>query len=203
MKKLLTLLVLGTLLTLTACEEKGEVGEYDNWEDRNIAFIDSIAKVAEQNADSRWMILKAYNLGDSASLYKGNRNLFVYAHKQKDGTGTVSPLFNDSVRVHYSGRLMPTELHPQGLNFDKSYSGQTLDEETDVPYLNRTGSYVVGFTTALMHMKEGDNWTIYIPAYLGYGATSTSSIPEQSALIFDVQLARIYHYGYDTDTSWH
>ena len=201
--KLFTALVIATLALLASCSEKGEVDEFDNWEARNEAYIDSIARTAKLNADGKWMKIKAYTLGDSTSWYEGNNNYFVYVHKQKDGSGTYSPMFNDTVRVHYSGRLIPSTSYPQGYNFDKSYSTSQLNELTDVPAINSTGSYIVGFTTALLNMKEGDRWTIYIPSYLGYQDAESSKIPKYSTLIFDVQLARIYRYGIDTDTSWH
>ena len=203
--KTLILILITICAFLASCSEKGEVSDYDNWEERNDSFIDSIAKLAAQNADGNWEVLKAYTLGDSTDIYKGNNNLFVYVHKQKEGTGTYSPFFNDSVRVHYSGRLIPTELYPYGYNFDKSYSGSELNELTDVPMLNRTGAYIVGFTTALLHMKEGDRWIIYMPSYLGYKdeEQTGANIPAHSTLIFEIQLARIYRYCKNSDTSWH
>ena len=202
--KLFTAIITCVLaLLITSCSEKGEADEFDNWQARNENYLDSIAKTAKLNADGKWMKLKAYTIGDSTSLYEGNNNYFVYVHKQKEGSGTYSPLFNDSVRVHYSGRLIPSESYPQGYNFDKSYSSSQLNELTDVPRLNKTGGYIVGFTTALLNMKEGDRWTVYIPAYLAYKDEDQSSIPGYSTLIFDIQLAQIYRYGIDTDTSWH
>lgn len=202
--RLFTAFVISALAILaTSCTEKGEVDEFADWEGRNAAYIDSIAKTARLNADGKWMRLKAYTLGDSTSLYEGNNNFFIYAHKQKEGSGTITPMFNDTVRVHYSGRLIPSESYPQGYNFDKSYSGSQLNELTDVPAIGRTGNYIVGFTTALLNMKEGDRWTIYIPSYLAYKDNEDSKIPKYSTLIFDIQLARIYRYGIDTDTSWH
>ncbi len=39
--------------------------------------------------------------------------------------------------------------------------------------------------------------------YLAYKDNEDSKIPKYSTLIFDIQLARIYRYGIDTDTSWH
>lgn len=201
--KLFTALVISALALLASCSEKGEVDEFDNWDARNEAYIDSIARTAALNADGKWMKLKAYTLGDSTSWYEGNNNYFVYVHKQKDGNGTYSPLFNDSVRVHYSGRLIPTASYPQGYNFDKSYSGTQLNELTDVPIINRTGGFIIGFTTALLNMKEGDRWTVYIPSYLAYKDADNAKIPKNSSLVFELQLAQIYRFGIDTDTSWH
>ena len=64
---------------------------------------------------------------------------------------------------------------------------------------------VIGYATAVMNMVEGDRWKIVIPYSIGYGSGSNSSktIPAYSTLIFDLQLARIYRYKIDTDTTWH
>ena len=193
------------MLSMTSCSEKEEAGEYDNWEVRNIHYVDSIAKVCDSNADGRWTKFCAFNLNDSVEALSPNNLHYVYVHKLEDGTGDYSPLYKDSIRVHYLGRLIPSVSYPQGYIFGKSYGTYTFNEATDVPALMAVNDNIVGFATAVMNMVEGDNWRLYIPYYIGYGATtnSSSSIPAYSTLIFDVKLARVYKYKIDTDTSWH
>lgn len=212
MKKLLYILILFSfnfsLFILTSCSEKEEVGEYDDWQQRNAAFIDSIAKVCDKNADGKWERICSFNLNDSIEALAPNNMHYIYVHKLEDGNGSYKPLYNDSVRAHYLGRLIPSSSYSEGKIFDKSYSTYKLNELTDVPTLfgvnAGTNALVYGFSTALMHMKEGDNWRVYIPSYLGYGSSeSSSTIPAYSTLIFDIKLARIYKYKQDTDTSWH
>lgn len=195
-------------LSLSSCSEKEEVGEYDNWQSRNSAFVDSIAQVCSRNADGNWERICAYNLDDSVEALSPNNQHYVYVHKLEKGQGSNKPLFCDSVRVHYLGRLMPSSAHAEGYIFDKSYSTHTFNENTDVPTLfgmNSGGgkSLIVGFSTALMHMTEGDHWLVYIPSYLGYGSNASGQIPGYSTLIFDIKLAKIYRYKLDLDTSWH
>jgi FKBP-type peptidyl-prolyl cis-trans isomerase FklB len=191
-------------LALTSCQEKNEASEYDNWQQRNDAYIDSIARVCRANADGRWVSFRAFDLGtpiDDAT--DANLSHYIYVHKESDGTGSYKPLYTDSVRVHYSGRIIPSESYPQGYNFNRSYYGYTLDEATDVPALLGVGGTVKGFCTALMQMVEGDTWRVYIPYELGYGGTAQSSgIPAYSTLIFDMKLARVYKYKVDTNTKW-
>lgn len=193
---------LAVLLLCASCEEKEEAGEYDNWQVRNEAYVDSIAQLARAGAGD-WTMVKIFNRGDSLDLAAANQ-YYVYVQKLEDGTGTRSPLYNDSVRVHYSGRLIPSDSYPLGYNFGKSYSGSVLNEATDVPTLMGVNQNVNGFATALMHMVEGDNWRVVIPWQQGYGssANSTASIPAYSTLIFEMKLARVYRYHIDTDTSW-
>ncbi len=189
-------------MAFTSCEESKEENEYHDWKARNEHFIDSIADVASKNVDGNWLILKAHTLGDDFGMDQDHR-YYVYAQAVENGEGEYQPVYNDSVRVHYSGRLIPSASYPTGYNFDKSYSTTTLDVLTDVPTLFCPNQLVVGFATAVMHMVEGDRWKVYIPSYLAYGEKGTTGIPKHSALVYDIQLARIYKYGIDKDTSWH
>ena len=202
-KALTVPLALLTLL-LAACAESEAEGEFDNWKEINDAYIDSIAAVARENADGSWTIYKTYNIGDNTGL-DGDNKLYIYVQVLEEGDGTYSPLYNDSVRVHYSGRILPSASYPLGYQFGKSYNGSTLDTETDVPSLLAVSENVPGFATALMYMVEGDRWRIIIPYYLAYGdeTNSSSTIPAYSTLIFDAILAKIYRYQIDTNTDWY
>ena len=192
-----------TLFALGSCSESEEVGEYDNWQVRNQQYVDSIAALAGAGTDG-WTKIVAYTLVDSVENKNPDPNHYVYVQKVSQGAGTRYPMYNDSIRVHYLGRLIPSEAYPQGRIFGKSYSTNELNEATDVPTLMALNSNIVGFATATLHMVEGDAWKIVVPYYLGYGENdySSASIPGFSTLIFDIKLARIYRYKVDTDTSW-
>ena len=197
--------VAGSALLTSSCSESEDPSEFDNWQARNDHFIDSIAHVADLNADGSWERIKAFNIGEETSLYLGQNKYFIYVKRLETGSGTYSPLYTDSVRVHYSGRLIPSKSYSAGYQFDKSYDGSAWVESTDVPSLMGVNGVVTGFATALMYMKEGDRWLVYVPYYLGYGTKdyTKAQIPGYSTLVFDVKLARIYRYKIDTDTSWH
>jgi FKBP-type peptidyl-prolyl cis-trans isomerase FklB len=203
MKPLSLLTLVALVLCLFSCKEQSEAGEYDNWQARNDHYIDSIAQVCRLNADGQWVAFRSYDLGTSVKEDTDTRH-YIYVHKESAGTGTYLPRNNDSIRVHYSGSLIPTETYAQGYNFGRSYYGYTLDETLDVPALMGVNGTVSGFKTAVMNMVEGDKWRIYVPYFLGYGAAeqTTTHIPAYSTLIFDVKLARIYRYKIDTDTKW-
>jgi len=192
-------------LTFVACSEKEEVDEYANWSARNQHFIDSIANVCEKNEDGNWEKIVAYNLNDSVEALHPNNNHYIYVHKMLTGTGTNNPLFTDSIRIHYEGRIIPTTSYPAGYVFKKSYSSNTLNTDTDVPELMGTSSQVIGKITATLNMVEGDRWKVYVPYYLGYGASGSSnlSVPGYSALIYDIYLAKIYRLKTDTNHNWY
>ena len=93
----------------------------------------------------------------------------------KSGSGQ-SPNASSTVVVDYEGRLI------DGTVFDSSYR---RGESTEFP----VNGVIQGWQIALKAMKPGDEWEIYIPAYLAYGENgSGSNIPPASALVFKVAL---------------
>ena len=194
--KLISLLCIATIgLLFTSCEETAVVDEYANWQERNIAFIDSVAKVAEENADGKWLKLLSFKLNDTninGDIVEWDAEDYIYCHVESEGTGTRHPLFTDTVSVNYRGRLIPTASYPEGYVFDQSYKG-VLNPAINVPTQFSVGGVVVGWSTALQHMVTGDIWRVYIPADLAYGSSKQSSIPAYSALVFDINLVKITH----------
>ena len=89
--------------------------------------------------------------------------------------GAPSPDGNDLVRVHYEGSLT------DGTVFDSSF-------ERGSPYVTTPEQVVPGWTEALQRMKVGDEWLLYVPPELGYGARQSGQIPPNSVLVFRIQL---------------
>lgn len=181
--RILFFLTLSVLLGLTACEESTETGEFDNWQERNTLYIDSIAEVARANA-SDWKIFLVDGL-DSTKVW-GNGD-YVYCRVLDEGSGNTHPLYTDSVVVNYSGRLIPSATYPDGYQFDSSYPGE-FNPLYNVPVGMPLAGTVPGFCTALQNMVDGDRWKIYIPYQLGYGEKASTGIPAYSTLIFDINL---------------
>lgn len=96
----------------------------------------------------------------------------------KSGSGP-SPKATDTVKVNYEGKLI------DGTIFDSSYQ---RGEPASFP----VNQVIPGWTEALQLMKVGDQWQLFIPANLAYGAQSPSpTIPPNSMLIFKVELLGI------------
>lgn len=213
MKKALLLLFVALGL-FAACSEKEETpSEYDNWASRNAtAFVDTlriaqtaIAKAKAQYGEAweshcAWRTFRSYTVVEGAALtWKDSIAVRIY----KQGAGSGSPLYTDSVRVAYIGRLLPTSQHPQGFVFDKSGLHSDAAQAFLPQYLTTTkfltSNLVVGYTTALQKMHIGDQWRVFMPAELGYGAQKSKTIPAQSMLIFDIQLSQYWRKGFKAD----
>ena len=85
------------------------------------------------------------------------------------------PAATDVVSFDYEGKLTTGE------KFDSSFDrGQ--------PLVGPANGFVPGFTEALMLMRPGDAWIVWIPPALGYGAVASGPIPANSVLRFKLAL---------------
>lgn len=119
---------------------------------------------------------------------------FLAANKEKEGVITTAsglqykvitegtgrtPKATDTVETNYRGTLI------DGKEFDSSYSrGQTATFPVS--------GVIKGWTEALLLMKEGAKWQLFIPPDLAYGARGAGGdIGPNATLIFDIELIAI------------
>ena len=182
---------LGCLFTSCSETDDEDSSEFVDWQARNEAYFASLEDSLSRGG-SQWQKIKSYTKVESVAA---DNSEYIYVKKLTTGEGTVSPLYTDSVRISYRGRLIPSFSYAQGYVFDETYYGD-FDWATTAAKSNLTSGYIEGFTTALLHMHKGDHWRVYIPYQLGYGATEQSTLlPGYSTLIFDVILIDITASG--------
>ena len=178
---------------LTSCSESDEVvdAEYANWQARNDAYFASLEdslimawSSSLATEASRWNKIKTYTKDEEAVTANTD---YIYIKVLEQGTGTTCPLYTDSVRVSYRGRLIPTANYPQGYVFDETYEGSYSRNTTGIVD-GVVSNFRDGFATALQHMHIGDRWRVFIPYQLGYGTSDYLTIPAYSVLIFDMAL---------------
>lgn len=181
------LLVLPMALLSSCSESDDEVVEFDNWQQRNDTYFNDLYNRAKSNSTGEWKVFTQWSINEDVAT-KADDHIVVQV--LESGTGSGSPLYTDSVAIHYSARLIPSVSYPEGYEFDKSWAG-TFQAAVSKPYSGRVNSFVDGFATALQQMHVGDHWKVYIPYRLGYGS-SAGSIPAYSTLIFDLRLVAYY-----------
>ncbi|WP_062186594.1 FKBP-type peptidyl-prolyl cis-trans isomerase [Sphingopyxis sp. C-1] len=96
----------------------------------------------------------------------------ILASGSQDGE---HPKLSGNVTVHYEGSL------PSGEVFDSSFA-------RGGPDTFKGREVIPGWQVALRLMRPGDEWMVYIPAELAYGAKGAGPIPPDSALIFRIRL---------------
>lgn len=181
---------------LASCSEEDDtVEEFPNWQARNDAFFnsltDSVLNLLELNpARTDWKRIKSWSKSDS--IEGSNSDYIIVKVIEEGDAASATPLYTDTVTVHYLGRLLPSVSYPYGFVFDQSYYGNYYDDVSKPLQMaigNSGGNMLVdGFATALQHMRRGDHWMVYIPYQLGYGSQSQTGVPAYSTLIFDLRL---------------
>ena len=95
-----------------------------------------------------------------------------------EGKGSADVKVNSVVTVHYKGSLI------NGREFDNSW-------KRGCPEAFRVNGLIEGFQIALLNMRVGDRWIVYIPYGLGYGKRASGPIPAFSTLVFEIELISI------------
>ncbi len=203
-----------TLLALTACGDKlDDENEYVDWKARNSkAFVQKMNEAKKAVADAKaaygddwaahckWRLFRNYVLADTKAATLTDS---ICVEILEEGRGSGCPLYTDSVRVNYIGRLISTDLTQPLGTLGKAFDHSGISDRPEdvfnpdfaVPTTLRVSNTIEGFTTALQQMHIGDLWRVYIPQQMGYGSASTESLPAYSTLIFDIQLKSYYRAG--------
>jgi len=98
-------------------------------------------------------------------------------HIVSEGNGTP-PKSTDEVTVNYKGTLL------DGTEFDSSYKRGT-------PATFPVNGVFQGWQEALVLMKPGSKWELFIPPNLAYDVNSPPAIPPGSLLKFEVELIKV------------
>lgn len=130
----------------------------------------------------------------AAELKLAESAKFLEENKKKDGVQTTdsglqykvitkgtgaTPTAANTVSVHYEGKLT------NGKVFDSSI-------KRGMPATFPVSGVIPGWTEALMRMKVGDKWQLFIPPGLAYGEQgSQGAIGPNETLIFEVELLEV------------
>ena len=186
-------------MAFTACEETTEPTAYDNWRERNDAFIDSIRTETGEN----YLDLGQTDmvLGDlyAVEVQDGNTTAglqYAYCKKLVDNPDGERLLYTDNVEMYYRGTLI------NGEEFDGNFEGYGATDQQipldpaqmkwptafDEPtVMNVSNNMLNGVEWVLQHARTGERWIIYVPYYdgVGYGESDYNSIRGCSVLTFD------------------
>jgi FKBP-type peptidyl-prolyl cis-trans isomerase len=91
------------------------------------------------------------------------------------GPAGPSPKPGDAIKVHYEGALT------NGTVFDSSFA-------RNKPALMPLEELVPAWMEAIPLMHVGDEWMLYVPPEMGYGADGAGPIPPGSVLVFRIKL---------------
>jgi FKBP-type peptidyl-prolyl cis-trans isomerase len=139
-----------------------------------IAYVQSVQKtIGDANhAAARKFLAENGKKKDVVTTASG-----LQYHVVSAGDG-ASPKPTDEVTVNYRGTLL------DGSEFDSSYK---RGEPASFP----VNGVIPGWQEALVLMKPGAKWQLFVPPELAYDMKSPPSIPAGSMLIFDVEMLKV------------
>ena len=176
------------IFLLGSCSESDNtVEEFPDWKNTNVNYWDKLYAETQAKATAgvaSWKACKSYSIEDS--LQSPNTD-YIIVNVLTAGKGSGCPIYSDSVRVRYTGQLLPSTSYPQGYVFDTTNKNGATDATAGVADM-KISDLTAGFATALQRMHIGDQWDVYIPWTLAYGESGSSSIPGYSVLKFKIQL---------------
>ena len=98
----------------------------------------------------------------------------LYYVIDKPGSGKFPNQYS-FVKIRYKGYLT---------------SGKVFDEAKN-PVTFKLQNLIVGWQEGIPKFKEGGQGLLLVPSHLGYGDRTTSSIPANSVLIFEIKLDEV------------
>jgi len=156
-------------------------------------FDDSIGQLAIAQFQQQMMAQQQEARAKKAETNKAEGEKFLEENKAKEGVKTTPsglqymvmeegsgtpPDSNDMVTAAYRGTLL------DGTEFDKSPEGQ--------PRQFAVNGVIPGWTEALLMMKPGAKWKLFIPGDLAYGAAGRQpTIGPNATLVFEIQLISV------------
>lgn len=183
MKKiLLPLAILALLGVFQACTESDNdklVQAYAEWRDTNDNWVKEMA--AKTNPDGTpyyTTVVPAWN----PSVFI----LMHYFNDRAETAGNLSPLYTSTVDVRYIGYTCQDEP------FDSSTNVNSYGKLGIARF--KCSELVKGWTIALENMRVGDSCEIIVPYNVGYGATTSGSLPPYTSMRFNMRLDDIYKY---------
>jgi len=158
---------------------KGEKSKYSSEESRKImgSFQEYNKKKQDENAaknkkDGQDYLEKNKSNSGVVTLPSGLQYKII-----TDGKGQTLKL-KDSVKINLIGKLI------DGKVYDDTY-------KSNKPYTLTISNVIKGIQEALLLMKVGSKWELYIPSELAYGNMPNKLIPANSTLIMVIEILSI------------
>jgi FKBP-type peptidyl-prolyl cis-trans isomerase FklB len=134
---------------------------------------EAFAKASDENQRAGVEFMKKNSLVEGVKELENGVQYSVLV----SGEGTENPRLTDRVMVHHKGTLI------DGTVFANTLGGP--------PATVNVGGLPRGYTAALLQMKVGDKWMVYIPGDLAFGSEGTEFIGPNQTVIYEVELVEI------------
>lgn len=183
MKKILILIgLLVAVATIPACkddENEKLLQTYTEWKQTNDDWVAEMARKTNPDGTPYYTtVVPAWNTGAFILMH--------YFNDRAETAGNLVPLYTSTVDVRYIGYTCKDEA---------------FDSSTNVNSFGKLGiarfgcnSVIQGWTIALENMHVGDTCEIIVPYNVGYGSSTSGTLPPFTSMRFNLRLEDIYKY---------
>ena len=178
------MILLGSLAFWNSCVDDDDYEIDEEWKAYQDGLVAKVAAIGSEYTP----IPSSSNNG---YIYSKIITDFVPDNEYDNFDRTLSPLFTDSVYVHYQGWYYKQDGDSTIFDTTQRSGGNGYFARFKVNGLTD------GFATALQDMTEGEQREICIPQKLGYGAYGSGSIPGYTTLWFRIKLKKVKRAGID------
>ncbi|GAB3579439.1 FKBP-type peptidyl-prolyl cis-trans isomerase [Hymenobacter daeguensis] len=164
---------------------------------KQLAEHENQLKIIDEDTIHNYLVRN--NLLNQAT--RTNSGLYVVGLVDGQGPAVTT---GRQVSVKYIGRFLSNGAHPSSSGYAASYgnasypAGSIFDNSTEnrsscgCAVFTAGSGAIPGFNEGLLLMRKGDRKLLLIPSRLAYGPAGSSSIPSDSALMFDVEILDVY-----------
>lgn len=136
-----------------------------------ILFVGCKKDTAEEQAKTDDKIIQDYLADNDLNATKHESGMYYIIDAEGSGN---SPSSNSVIEIKYKGYLT------NGTVFDETEGNSSATMNLS--------SLITGWRIGIPLLKKGGKGTFFIPSALGYGSNATGNIPENSVLIFEIEL---------------
>jgi len=116
--------------------------------------------------------IQEYLIANNITATQTSSGLFYVI--ENEGTGTEYPSATSTVTIKYRGYLLDHTV------FDETTGNTTKSFNLSV--------LIEGMREGIQLLKQGAEGRLFIPSTLAYGTVGTDNIPENSCLIFEIEI---------------
>lgn len=139
----------------------------------SIVFFTSCGKYSEKEIKAFDAEIASYVKKNKLDMEQSESGLYYKVHEEGEGAPIRQTAILSAI---YTGRLL---------------NGEVFDEQK-TPMELTLSNLIHGWREVVYYLRPGGKATIIVPPQLGYGKQKLPKVPENSILIFDIEIVDVY-----------
>jgi len=137
-----------------------------------LVFASSCSTYSDKELHNFDNQIKVYLKKQPEQFEKSDSGLYYFIEKEGEGENYIK--LTDKVTFAYEGKLLNGEI------FDRKTAADPITYDARV--------LIEGWKEVFAYLKKGGKAKVVIPPQLGYGDRNLEDIPENSVLVYDIEI---------------